>query len=146
MTKGKTRRRCALLAMLIAASPLAWASESQVRSVSVTMLDSMRFQFEPALSELKPGELVEFVVTNQGQIVHEFVLGSPTEQAEHREQMRNSGYHHHHHSSNAVTLEAGQRATLAWQMPHRGQLEVACNIPGHYEAGMFEVWGPFEND
>ena len=38
----------------------------------------------------------------------------------------------------SVTIAPGEMATLVWTAPENvDDLEYACNIPGHYEAGMY---------
>ena len=42
----------------------------------------------------------------------------------------------HHGGGNIVMLPPGAEGELVWRFPSDGTLEFACNIPGHYEAGM----------
>ena len=41
-----------------------------------------------------------------------------------------------HSHSNSVLLEPNKSADLIWKFNTDADLEVACNVPGHYEAGM----------
>ena len=41
-----------------------------------------------------------------------------------------------HSHSNSVLLEPNQSAELIWKFNTNADLEAACNVPGHYEAGM----------
>ncbi|MNG22690.1 Copper binding protein, plastocyanin/azurin family [compost metagenome] len=41
-----------------------------------------------------------------------------------------------HDDPNTVMLEPGQSAELTWTFSQSTGLEFACNIPGHYQAGM----------
>jgi uncharacterized cupredoxin-like copper-binding protein len=41
-----------------------------------------------------------------------------------------------HVEPNSVLVEPGGRAEISWQFAAAGDLEIACNIPGHYETGM----------
>ena len=41
-----------------------------------------------------------------------------------------------HSHSNSVLLEPNQSAELIWKFNANADLEAACNVPGHYEAGM----------
>jgi uncharacterized cupredoxin-like copper-binding protein len=41
-----------------------------------------------------------------------------------------------HADANMITVEPGETKNLVWQFTKTGKLEVACHIPGHYEAGM----------
>jgi uncharacterized cupredoxin-like copper-binding protein len=41
-----------------------------------------------------------------------------------------------HDHPNSVLLKPGERKELIWKFPQDAVLEFACNLPGHYEAGM----------
>ena len=42
-----------------------------------------------------------------------------------------------HKDPNSVLLEPGKSAEIIWTFPKaKTKLEFACNVPGHYEAGM----------
>ena len=41
-----------------------------------------------------------------------------------------------HKHANSVLLEPKQSGEIIWKFSTSVKLEVACNIPGHYEAGM----------
>jgi len=41
-----------------------------------------------------------------------------------------------HDDPNSVLLEPGETKELVWTFPKEATLEFACNIPGHYQAGM----------
>lgn len=101
----------------------------------VSMLDSMQFVFnqEP---ELSTGDVVEFIVTNDGKIPHEFSIGNAAEQSRHNAMMKSMPNMDHGHSDSALTVQPGQTATLLWQFTGNEQVVFACNIPGHFEAGM----------
>jgi len=104
------------------------------RTINVDLLDSMRFSFDSPL-ELERGEAVRFIVTNRGQIRHEFSIGSETEQDSHRAMMRNMP-NMVHQDPNAVTVEPGETRELVWRFDGEQPVVFACNIPGHAEAGM----------
>ena len=103
--------------------------------IQVTMLDSMRFEFSPA-PELKAGDIVKFTVTNQGKIPHEFSIGDEYEIKMHREMMRKMPDMVHDDGS-MLTVNPGETKVLVWAFKAGGEVLFACNIPGHYEAGMF---------
>lgn len=116
------------------------------RTIAVTTGD---LWFKPDDLSIAPGETVKFVVENTGRLEHEFVIGSADDQAEHREMMQqmasNGGGHDmsagHHGGMQAmpsVTVAAGETKTLVWTAPETldAALVYACNIPGHFEAGM----------
>ena len=41
-----------------------------------------------------------------------------------------------HSHSNSVLLSPGESANLIWKFSNSVEIEAACNVPGHYEAGM----------
>lgn len=109
--------------------------------------------FDPEELELAAGEVVKFEITNTGNLEHEFVIGSKEAQEEHRQMMldmANGGGHDMSNMSHGgghdmasmdmagVTIAPGETGTLLWSVPDNvNELEYACNIPGHYESGMY---------
>ena len=59
-------------------------TEDVSRSIEVKMED---IYFEPESIDVKPGETIRFVVTNTGEFVHEFNIGTPDMHTAHREEM-----------------------------------------------------------
>jgi len=41
-----------------------------------------------------------------------------------------------HDEGNAISLEPGETKEIIWRFGKRGKVEIACHLPGHYEAGM----------
>jgi uncharacterized cupredoxin-like copper-binding protein len=103
------------------------------RTIEVKALDTMRY--DPQMFAVKAGETIRFVVTNVGRLKHEFVIGDPTEQRAHAEMMKKMPGMVHE-DPNALSLEPGETKALIWQFGQAGVVEVACHVPGHYEAGM----------
>lgn len=115
----------------------AGASEA-TRTIDVTV--SNELVFDPDAFEVEAGEVVTFVVTNTGDIEHEFVLGDEAMQQEMAAQMASGDDHAHSgESSNAVTVHGGETAELTWRFGEPGTVLVGCHEPGHYEAGMRAV-------
>lgn len=52
------------------------------------------------------------------------------------EQMNDHGGGHAHGGGNTVLVMPGQRAELTWTFCKSAPIEFACNVPGHYQAGM----------
>jgi uncharacterized cupredoxin-like copper-binding protein len=101
--------------------------------VSVTADDT---SFSVKTIEVHPGETVRFVVTNIGKIDHEYSVATHTEHLEHRQMMAEMP-NMKHTDRNMVTLKPGQTKSLIWKFgAPRSDLEFACDIPGHAEAGM----------
>lgn len=108
------------------------------RTVNVHLDDSMRFH--PDKIDVQAGETIRFVVHNGGNVPHEFVLGTPKEIADHAELMRQiaagQAVAHKHGGGAALSLAPGQMGELVVGFAQVGALEIACLVPGHYEAGM----------
>jgi uncharacterized cupredoxin-like copper-binding protein len=41
-----------------------------------------------------------------------------------------------HNDPNSVLLEPGESGEIVWTFAKTAELEFACNVPGHYDAGM----------
>ena len=111
------------------------AQQEATLTVNVATFDTMRYAFSSDLN-LKKGDVVKFVITNEGKIPHEFSIGDKAEQAEHREMMRKMPDMVHHDAS-TVTIKPGKTQILAWKF-NTADVVIACNIPGHFEAGLFK--------
>lgn len=103
------------------------------RTIGVSMDDTMRFT--PSQVSVKKGETIRFFVKNAGKIPHEMVIGTMEELKEHAETMRKMP-EMKHAEPNTITLAAGQRGGIVWQFDKAGEVDFACLIPGHMEAGM----------
>ena len=123
--------------------------------IIVNMYDNY---YEPSKIEIKKGETVKFVVKNKGELVHEFNIATKTMHLKHQPEMmmlveneiilsdkidkkkmmemakKNPSMLHSH--SNSVLLSPGESADLIWKFTNSVKIEAACNVPGHYEAGM----------
>ena len=109
------------------------------RSIALRMDDQMRFT--PSQIEVRAGETVRFVVHNAGQTTHEMVLGTDAEIRLHAQAMQQgaghgTGHSHGSGSGAAISVGAGQKGELVVRFAQAQKLQMACLIPGHYEAGM----------
>lgn len=107
------------------------------RTVTVTMreTDDGKMIYEPSQLSVKRGEQVRFVLVNEGQVPHEFMLASKAENDKHAGLMQKFP-EMEHDDPNGKTLQPGQRTELLWRFSKAGTFEFACLIPGHREAGM----------
>jgi len=125
------------------------------RTIDVTMKENF---FEPETIEVKPGETIRFRIANQGELVHEFNIGTAAMHAEHQKEMATMMEHGalkddridhammkmdmgggrtmEHDDPNAVLLEPGKSGEVIWKFGKAMALDFACTVPGHYEAGM----------
>ena len=105
------------------------------RVIEIRMNDQMRFV--PNDLSVRPGETVRFVVHNDGKTLHEMVLGSEADIQSHAKAMQSGSDHSHAHASGAsVEVPPGQHKELVVRFDQAGTLQIACLVPGHYEAGM----------
>ncbi len=103
------------------------------RVISVSMDDTMRYI--PENFEVVAGETIQFDVVNNGKLVHEFVLGSTEELLEHHALMKKFPAMEHD-DPNATTLQASASGSVIWTFDNAGVVDIACLVPGHFEAGM----------
>ena len=120
------------------------------RVVEVSMTE---MAFDPSNIEIMEGETITFVVSNDGEIVHEFNLGTEKMWQGHldemmkmmdtgmmtvdkidHDKMMQAGMMHD--DANSVLLEPGQKAKVTWTFGEKTELGFACNVPGHRESGM----------
>ena len=107
------------------------------RVIKVKMFEgSGKMGYEPARIEVRKGEQVRFLLQNDGEEDHEFVLATVTENRKHAEVMKKNP-DMEHDDPNAKRLQPHGNAELVWKFTKRGEFEFACLIPGHYEKGMF---------
>lgn len=106
------------------------------KTIHVITKDSMSYEFSEPLAP-KYGEVIKFVIFNEGKINHEFSVGDAEEQKAHLEMMRKMP-NMVHEDGNSVTVMPGETKELTWKFSGTNEVVIACNIPGHYEAGMFE--------
>lgn len=116
------------------------ATESEAtKKIQVVTKDSMRYVFSPE-PDIKTGDIVTFTIINEGLIPHEFSIGDKSEQDSHRKMMQDMPAMVHE-DGNSITVKPGETKRLTWDFSGftQGSSEVifACNVPGHFEAGMF---------
>ena len=110
---------------------------ADMKSVEISMreTDEGTMIFEPSELSFAPGETVRLVITNNGELEHEFVMDTAKTNAEHKEVMAKFP-EMEHDDPNAVRLQPGETGEILWTFGKSGEFEFACLIPGHYESGM----------
>lgn len=125
------------------------------RTIEIIMRDN---NFEPDKVSVARGETVRLVVVNKGEFVHEFNIGTRAMHIGHQKEMMvmmergileadrinhdmmkvgmGHGAGMAHDDPNSVLLEPGASAEIVWTFSADTELEMACNVPGHYESGM----------
>lgn len=125
------------------------------RTIEVQMFDNY---YEPESLSIKEGETVRFIIHNKGALVHEFNIATAEMHVAHQPEMmmmvqhgvlkgdridhdaakamQASMGHGMHKEPNSVLLEPGKSGEIVWTFPKHAELQFACNVPGHYDAGM----------
>ena len=106
------------------------------RTVEIVMREEgSRMLFVPNQVEVHKGEQIRFVLTNEGMVNHEFILGTRREIDEHAIEMKkNPGMEHD--DGHSKTLGMYGFNELVWHFTRAGRFVFACLIPGHLEKGM----------
>ena len=125
------------------------------RVVKVVMYDNY---YEPSSLIIKAGETIKFELVNAGELVHEFNIANKMMHMKHQPEMekmveneilfadsidknkmkkmakidKSMGHSH----SNSVLLEPKQKGDIVWKFDNAVNIEIACNVPGHYQVGM----------
>ena len=119
--------------ILLAACSGSSSSPNQPVDVQITLTD---FAIQSSLTNFQVGVPYHFTVTNNGAVAHELMLMEPVEGgAMDMEAMDSMALAH----VDEDDLQPGSTQTFDYtftQAYSAGQLEFACHITGHYEAGM----------
>ncbi len=124
--------------------------EDVTRIIKVLMYDNY---FEPNSFKVQSGETIKFEVENVGELVHEFNIANQTMHKDHQSEMQklvemeiiladsidkmsmmDKSMAHSH--TNSVLLEPKKSKDLIWKFENVSNIEIACNVPGHYDVGM----------
>lgn len=106
------------------------------RVVLVTMREGDgTMTYTPEKVEVKKGEQIKFVIRNNGELDHEFILATTQENLKHAEEMKKNP-EMEHDDPNAQRLTPKQAKEIVWKFTKAGTFEFGCLIPGHREAGM----------
>ncbi len=125
------------------------------KTIEIKMYDNY---YEPNLIKVKKGETVKFIVQNLGEMVHEYNIATKEMHIKHQPEMQKLVEHGillvdkidmvkmkemskkdhslSHSHSNSIMVEPKKTGVIIWKFTKDIVLEMACNIPGHYESGM----------
>jgi uncharacterized cupredoxin-like copper-binding protein len=110
--------------------------KAAARIVQITMREGDgKMMFIPSRVEIRRGEQIRFLISNNGDLAHEFILATTAENLKHAEVMKKNP-EMEHDDPNGKTLPPKGTAEVLWRFNKRGTFEFACLIPGHREAGM----------
>lgn len=113
--------------------------EKPARVIEVKMLEGNgTMAYAPERIVVKKGEQIRFVITNDGELAHEFMLDSKENNAKHKVAMEKNP-EMEHDDPNGKRLEPKKTSEILWKFDKEGTFEFACLIPGHYDAGMHGV-------
>ena len=125
------------------------------RIIKVIMYENY---YKPSSFQINAGETIKFEVENAGELVHEFNIANKMMHMNHQPEMekmveneilfadsidkvkmkkmakidKTMGHSH----SNSVLLEPKQKGDIIWKFDDAVNIEIACNVPGHYQVGM----------
>ena len=103
------------------------------RTITLKMTDNMRFT--PDRIEVKQGDTVKLVMKNDGQVMHEMVIGTKKDLDEHAALMMKFPEMEHDEPYMAH-VGPGKTGEIIWRFNRAGNFDFACLIAGHYRAGM----------
>ena len=125
------------------------------RTITIKMYDNY---YEPNIIKVKKGETIKFVVQNLGEMVHEYNIATKEMHIKHQPEMQRlvengillvdkidmkkmkemskKDHSLSHSHSNSVMIEPKKTGEIIWKFSQNLSLEMACNVPGHYETGM----------
>lgn len=103
------------------------------KTIQIRMVDTMRFK--PDRLTVRVGDTVRFVMHNDGQLMHELVLGTRATLDEHAAVMRRFP-NMEHDAAYMAHVAPGKRGEIVWKFNRAGEFDFACLVAGHYESGM----------
>ena len=113
------------------------------RMITIAMDDSMHYsQSELGVAQ---GETITLVVSNNGKLMHELVIGTEEELQKHSELMRKYPGMEHDEPYMAH-VKPGATESITWQFTNAGAFKFGCLVAGHYEAGMSGTIAVVAND
>jgi uncharacterized cupredoxin-like copper-binding protein len=111
-------------------------AKKPARVVQITMGEGDgKMMFTPDRVEVRSGEQIKFVIRNNGELEHEFVLATTEENLKHAEAMKKNP-DMEHDDPNAKRVAPKKADEIIWKFTKKGTFEYGCLIPGHRESGM----------
>jgi len=128
----KYRFMLSIVAVLLMVVLAACGGSGNANQVNVSLTE---FKIQSSQTAFTAGTTYHFVVTNNGQINHEFMIAPPMNGQIPMGQMDKMALYVIDQSQ----LPPGASKSFDYTFPSsevQKSLEFACNLPGHYEAGM----------
>tara|TARA_B100001057_G_C22835717_1_gene945121 strand:+ start:99 stop:599 length:501 start_codon:yes stop_codon:yes gene_type:complete len=129
--------------------------EDVTKTITVKMYDNY---YQPNEIKVKKGETIKFIVMNKGELVHEYNIATKEMHLKHQpemakmveleilladkidkskmKEMAKKDHAMAHKHANSLLLEPDETGEIIWKFTTNSKLEIACNVPGHYETGM----------
>jgi uncharacterized cupredoxin-like copper-binding protein len=107
--------------------------QAVTRTVKITISDTTRFTADRLT--VRQGETIRLFPRNAGRMMHEFVLGTRQELEVHAALMKRFPTMEHDEPY-VVNVPPGETGEIVWTFNRAGSFELACLIPGHFDAGM----------
>ena len=112
---------------------IAGDAKKVTRTIKLSMSDQMRFT--PNKITVKEGETIRISLKNNGKLLHEMVIGTQKELAEHAALMVKFP-NMEHDEPYMAHVPAGKTGEIIWTFNKPGEFDFACLVAGHYQAGM----------
>lgn len=112
---------------------IAGSPKAVKRTIEIGMSDSMHFA--PEKFQVKQGEVVKFVLRNNGKLMHEMVIGTRKVLEEHAALMVKFP-NMEHDEPYMAHVKPGTTGQIIWNFNRPGEFDFACLINGHFQAGM----------
>jgi uncharacterized cupredoxin-like copper-binding protein len=112
---------------------IAGDAHSVKRTITLSMSDKMRFT--PDTIAVKQGETIRLRIKNNGQAMHELVIGTKQQLEAHAAMMAKFPDMEHDEPSMAH-VAPGKTGQLLWTFNRAGNFDFACLVAGHYQGGM----------
>lgn len=114
------------------------AANDGTTTVEVIMTD---MAFTPTVVQMKAGDTIRFHFRNDGQAIHEAVIGDEAFQEEHAAEMASTATDGHsmgHDTEESAPLVVlpGETGEMTFTATASGRLIIGCHQPGHWDAGM----------
>jgi len=91
--------------------------------------------FTPSVIEVREGDTIRLRLKNKGKELHELVLGTESEIANHAAMMKKFP-DMEHDDPWMVHVPAGKSGEMVWTFNRAGDFDFACLVKDHFELGM----------
>lgn len=105
-------------------------------TIEVIMTD---MAFTPTVVQMNAGDTIRFRFRNDGQAIHEAVIGDEAFQEEHAVEMAASAdapMNHDAEEAAPLIVLPGETGEMIYTATVAGSLLIGCHQPGHWDAGM----------